>query len=722
MRPFLNFIYFILVASSLNAQYWSNMAIIDPATGKYHGRATIESAIAEITPLDSYLDVQLELTFSGRNLGLNDTTQYEIEFYFDLPDRSIMHDLWLWIGDSVISKSIVLDRWTAAFTYNDIVGRRQDPAILFKRYNSIVEDFELRIYPMLGSESRKVKLHFLLPCDWSQKDVKCLFPFSIFKRTHIPVEDFALRFNETDSWQNPFIPQFPEIKFQQVSDSSKTYLEAYLSQEHMVNFHLQLDASFKEGIFVSKYETDNENYYQVIMYPSLVLRSNPHKKIAVLLEHDSLKTSFSRKTVFQNARNELLSNLSNADSFNVFYSGEEIARQSEKWLSVDSINITKAFNDDSTHLLKHSYNLPGLFKGAVDFIKKTGDDASILLISSSEGYGNYEDANSLIGEILDSMDTVLPVTIADYQNRNIGHYDNGNFHANGNEYFYENLTRKTDGEYFNIRYDYHYDEITRLFKDAIVSINGFITFFDLYPDLAEGFTYARIESGVTNGKVYINRPVYQIGRYIGSFPMDLKITGFYNHVPFEESITIDNPVSSNDTLVSKIWAGNYIHDLESEYYWNYYDNSNVEQILSYSLEYHVLSLYSSFLSLEPGDSVRYCENCGEGWDDITAIEEEKEVKIYSDNLSVAPNPFNNSTRINLSFKEPFNADNSNLVIFNILGQKVKTIDLSSFAGSQEIKITWDGLDDNYNEIASGTYFLIFRYGEKLMSHKLLFLK
>ncbi len=202
--------------------------------------------------------------------------------------------------------------------------------------------------------------------------------------------------------------------------------------------------------------------------------------------------------------------------------------------------------------------------------------------------------------------------------------------------------------------------------------------------------------------------------------MELKITGFYGDNPFAQTIQVNNPIASSDTVVSKIWAGNYIHDLETDYWWYYEEDSRVEEILEYSLNYHILSLYSSFLALEPGDTLRLCDDCSDPV--ITDVEEEKEVKIYLDNLAVAPNPFNSSTQIKFTFAEPFDADNSTLIIFNILGQKMRRIDLSQFTGRNEFSIVWDGVDDYFAPLASGTYFLIFKYGEKIIRKKLLLLK
>jgi hypothetical protein len=65
-----------------------------------------------------------------------------------------------------------------------------------------------------------------------------------------------------------------------------------------------------------------------------------------------------------------------------------------------------------------------------------------------------------------------------------------------------------------------------------------------------------------------------------------------------------------------------------------------------------------------------------------------------------PNPFNPQTMIKYDLPNP---DNVNITVYNILGQKVKTlIDEYQEAGYKQV--SWDGRDDGGREVASGIYF------------------
>ena len=83
-----------------------------------------------------------------------------------------------------------------------------------------------------------------------------------------------------------------------------------------------------------------------------------------------------------------------------------------------------------------------------------------------------------------------------------------------------------------------------------------------------------------------------------------------------------------------------------------------------------------------------------------------------------PNPFNNQTVIKFNLRRPANVS---LVIYNILGQKVRAlVDEHLSAGSQTVN--WDGKDDKGNDLSSGVYFYQLRAGQLTETKRLVLLK
>ena len=83
-----------------------------------------------------------------------------------------------------------------------------------------------------------------------------------------------------------------------------------------------------------------------------------------------------------------------------------------------------------------------------------------------------------------------------------------------------------------------------------------------------------------------------------------------------------------------------------------------------------------------------------------------------------PNPFNPSTLI------PFTLDRSapaKLEIFNLLGQAVRSFDLSTLSAGQ-YEIAWDGRSDFGQLVPSGEYFVRLEHAARMQVRKLTLIK
>ncbi len=83
-----------------------------------------------------------------------------------------------------------------------------------------------------------------------------------------------------------------------------------------------------------------------------------------------------------------------------------------------------------------------------------------------------------------------------------------------------------------------------------------------------------------------------------------------------------------------------------------------------------------------------------------------------------PNPFNPETRI--SFEIP-QAQKVSLIIYNVLGQKVRTLVDDSFNAGRHV-INWDGLNDSYSRVPTGMYFYRIKAANYIATRKMLMIK
>jgi hypothetical protein len=83
-----------------------------------------------------------------------------------------------------------------------------------------------------------------------------------------------------------------------------------------------------------------------------------------------------------------------------------------------------------------------------------------------------------------------------------------------------------------------------------------------------------------------------------------------------------------------------------------------------------------------------------------------------------PNPFNPSTTIQLGMR---NAECGKIEIFNVKGQKVKTL-FNGYLEAGEHSFVWNGDDDNGHSVSSGIYFYKMSSGEYSSVKKMMLLK
>ena len=84
-----------------------------------------------------------------------------------------------------------------------------------------------------------------------------------------------------------------------------------------------------------------------------------------------------------------------------------------------------------------------------------------------------------------------------------------------------------------------------------------------------------------------------------------------------------------------------------------------------------------------------------------------------------PNPFNPSTTI--QFGVPRNADVA-LVIYNVLGQRIRTLVDHEQRSAGRYSVVWDGRDDGGSSVGSGMYFYRLETGQVALVKKMLMLK
>ncbi|MGH7492809.1 MAG: VIT domain-containing protein [bacterium] len=704
-----------MLSGSSAALAYNSLQIQDPRQPWRAGQGTIEHAVVSLRPQGVYTEVGLYLTFSARGLNFTSQDSVEVQLFFDLPKEAIVHDLWLWVDDQIM-RALIMDRWSASGIYEDIVKRRRDPAIMFKNSET---QYELRIFPMVGTATRKIKLTYLVPAQWSATTVTSLLPAHVLRLSKSALSAVNVLFWPQTDWQTPRVVEFPETHFENLFDAELgAYQFAGLPNQALEGaLNIAVKSPMRNGIYLNRWLEDGEGFYQLALLPSELFDLKITRKVAVLLDYDINKSEITASEILTVIRNAIQVHLAPTDSFNLIFSNVNVKRAGNGWFAADSAGLQQAIAAAGANPISNYSNLPALLANGIDFVKTNGNDGMLLLVANSDQFGDYRAANPLINDLMQLMNPTFPIHIADYTSRNSGYHYFGDRGYIGNQYFYENLSRRTNGNYTRIlELASFQDLITKAFQ----SLGGTAASFDLHTTLANGFCFGRFTSGVSGQSLYLDRPVTQIGKFNGAFPFIVETSVFFENEVHSQRLNFDETaVPLADSLSEEIWAGQNILALEAQPT----SNDLTHRIIDFSLKERVLSRYTAFLALEPNDTVKVCLDCiDESRLAPTSVAERDKEAPADSALLAYPNPFNISTQIRLRLPVGFSAGEVTLQIYNVMGQAVRTFRENLLPNKRDYQFTWNGRNDRNEVVATGSYFAVFQTPQKRHTLKLLLMK
>ena len=227
--------------------------------------ATIEEASLTIRPQGVFMEYGLYLTISAKGSSYfgRSTPALEIELDFCLPDRAIIHDSWLWVEDDIM-QAILVDRQIATQIYEGIVNRRKDPSILYKNTDGC---YELKIYPLSGNGSRKVKITYLIPTRWTNNFVSAPLPVDILKLSNT-VPNLDLNIHTDNTFKDPLINELGFLPFGTYAGNG--VYESTISAS-MFNDYTSMEISYasplQDGLFSAEYPSGSDaGYYQLVFH------------------------------------------------------------------------------------------------------------------------------------------------------------------------------------------------------------------------------------------------------------------------------------------------------------------------------------------------------------------------------------------------------------------------------------------------------------------------
>ena len=672
----------------------NSLTVADPR-GFINGKGSIDSATLAIRPKGAFLEHSLYLNFSAKSLNFKKTDTVEVVFNFDLPENAIVTDSWLWLTNEIILKGRLLDVWTATGIYEDIVRRRRDPSLL-KRISAT--QYELRIFPMAGTDYRKVKINYLLPATINGDQMSQGIALPFLQASKVPLAEIQLIYFPTEKFQTSKISlglaPASEMWVRTDPTAGQYYYKTVPIKEAINGFGLTIQMDKNYNSFYSVFSVGKDNYYQIGLKLDSALDSAQTKKILIILDYYSS---------FSNSLQEVLSSLEKALNQNLaeqhlisflFLADLSVSQIYPEWKNANQENIQNAMAG-----LKNKMGNAGstiqLLNSGLEFLNKSNDPANIFLITGGNSYADWQISNTVIQLLTARGLEKYPLTIADISTRVASCYWLNNIYYCNNHYLNSNLANITGGTYSRL-------EGGKTVQSFLIQMagktRGNILNLDFYTRPDQGFCFNRYLSK-SIVEYSLGDYVIQVGKYNGTLPFKAELSGILDarlfHIPLE--IPLENELPT-DPATRQCWAGYHIRELEKSS-----ANIAITNIINSSLEYRVLSKYTAFLCLE--DTSYFCLNCV---DDTKVISSNDDAVKDSTELYAQPNPFTDRVEIVLRNEGGNHSDPWQLSILDIHGS-VRQLIRPASVEEHQVRFIWEP----DSSVPNGIYHALIRTGTKL---------
>lgn len=712
------------ITFQLTAQIPNNfLTVYNPQTG-LSAQGTIEEATFVARPEGIYMAVDVYLTISARGAfapaQINPNHLLEARLDFEQQVNAFTYDYWVFDDDKIF-KADHSERYIAEPMYN--IGSVRDTnshgVAILERGNAIKHS--LRIFPLPINGTRRLKFSYLAIAAWSEERVTVPVSSGTGQQSSI-LQDTVSRGKFTaplpayivyngsrflpkvevraflrPEWGVPKLEEFPEKRFDLVND---TLLGNYYKTEVDITnsknaLNLTLQSPLKNGVYVSNYKKDSIGFYQVVLLPELmrdVYTPKPRKVMLVFDFKEGNTRDIFRSDLLNFTKAGVLNLFRPTDSLNIAYYTRLNARTvRNQWVAATPENMDAVYEEVNTDWAPgSSSNLPSVIGEAIDFFNDTNSEGDICIFSNT-GEINSGQVNSIIQDIQAAIgQKKINIHVYDSQNENF---------SGNNSHFFTLLTQRTFGNYTNTQASnpaYNVNINTAL--ESGLAIDGFT---NIQVSLANGITYDLYNlknelSQITK----FNEPIFQMGKFEGSGPFELQISGKVESDIFARRI--QSEVFSLDSVAQETWAGTHIIALEKI--------GQTQQALQKSLQERVLVNQTAFVI---GNSSVPCERCIDETKKNTTATAEVPLLNYL-NINAAPNPFRNEIKLSLSLPEARSWSNYHFGIYNLNGQLLQSFQNERNTHTNQLEFIWKP-----NNITPGMYLFIIQSPEGQRSQKLI---
>ena len=697
-------------------------------------------------------------------------------YTFRLPPGAIITDLVLWIGDRRVQGQ-VLERFEARRTYDEIVGRRVDPALIEQ-----IDDqtFTLSVFPFPANGSRRVELEYMEVLDLRNGVAEYAFPLAPEVR-EASVGEFRIA-AEVQS-QIPFDIAVAEdyastTRIERSDDNTARLVfgdEDWTPVEDYVLRIEEREILLRPRVLSFPPTDDAMGYYVMWLPPvrelldaapfprrvTFVIDKSGSMREKLVVGEDGQAEELAPLDAVKNALAEMLSALEPEDLFNVVVFSNDAEVFSPDLLPAEPDQVARAARFVRQQEAEGGTNFAAALRAAYTGLDP--DEAHhVVFLTDGQTARSASNLSRLIDELVPAAQRIRLFTIGVGSGVERG-FLRALSEANGGEAHFVSTEESIESELRVL-----FDVFSRpIMLTRSLDFEG-TRVADMHPSGADVLA--------------AGQELFQVGRYGDGGDINIRLEGSIE----EEEVALDYPVhlaalGQALPVIPRLWAHQKVQTLE--YLMAAGGGGELsDDILALGLEYRLVTSRTSLFALDDEVVVSPEPPPEEDFDFATAVEEESMLGVQSwlgrtfhlvdgvwmdqgyagsmpilrpqhvDELPAdlrpfaglgfdlivvdqgiayqltargfqlqpvlmqnVPNPFNPTTTIPFVVPTGIGVETGHLKIFDVAGQLVWSEAVSVAPGAHEV--VWKGVDANGVAVATGIYFLRLEIGELVATRR-----
>ncbi|RPI00098.1 MAG: T9SS C-terminal target domain-containing protein [Calditrichaeota bacterium] len=668
-----------------------------------------------------YLEHNIYLTFAYdfQSWFFKNYDELEMEWSFDVPEEVILYDLYYQEGDSM-RRAEILDRWTAEFLFNEKTSQYREPALMTmsapSRNGQV--NYNLKLFPLMRNKPQTVMIKYLSPLRATSGAVRTWLPIEQLTMTGGGANKLKLLYRYGDPAERPQLIG-KEAVFEQ--DAAERVWRTTLPITFGEYVEFVLPSPIEDQFYLTTYEQDGNNYYQLAVYPPDLSLPNQTRKILVLIDYNKINTQGLTGELLLSSLKETIGRaLTVQDSLALIAGFEELVFSSPDFLPCSRENLDYLFAPIFAKPFLSLNFSQDLLAAAADYIAQNGTAEVLWITNRSDFSTDKNSAEKYAAQIRAIFPEKTVFHVLDLENKKYLTYIDDYGYMSASFPFLRALTHPSGGNLFFLRYHPLKTALAALFFEKAAHFEQ----VEVQARMANGYTYTNRIFSLFRGYYPLDFPVIQTGKFSGAFPMTVSVIATTGDVQVKK----DWIISTSDVIpgspeIATAYFGNYLQELAYEVQ----DNWLVSEMIDLSVEARVLSQYTAFLvgieSTQGGEQQPGGNDDNKGgendWTDpSTKVNQGEESNQLS--FSAFPNPFNPNTALNIILPQAWVGERLTVEIYDVLGRKVRSFQYTS--ETEVLTLVWDATDDLGVRLPSGTYFAVVTVKNVRLTVKLLYMK